>query len=116
MSSAPENDVEASPAPVPPMRAAYGCNVAGVPRGPEPIVHCGADPATLNGRFAGTMVAGDQEDDAVAAGDRGLEPAIDGAPRLIEVHSVQVDDAVEFDAARTQSPDPAAIEGRPELR
>ena len=51
-------------------------------------------------------MAGDQEHDPLAAGDRPLERAVDRAPRAIEVHPVKVEHAVGLDRAGAK-PDPS---------
>ena len=54
-------------------------------RGGEPVVDGGADRAALDRRFAGAVVAGDQEKHTVAAADRLIERAVDRRPCRVEV-------------------------------
>jgi hypothetical protein len=98
------------------MRATHGSNFASVPGRSQPVVNRGADPAALDRRFARPVVAGNQENDAIASTDRLLESVIDGAPSLVEVHPMQVDNAVWVDSAGTQASVPCTIQRGPELR
>ena len=63
-------------------------------------------------RLAGALMAGDQQHDPLAARDRLLQRRGRSPPRAVEVHPVQVDDAVGLDARRARSPVPAAVERR----
>jgi len=80
-----------------PVSAANRRNSMRMARGGEPVVDGGADPSALNGRIARAMVARDQQDHAVPGTDGLLERPVDGTPRGIEVHAVEVDDAVRLD-------------------
>ena len=84
---------------------------ARVARRRKPVVNGGTDLSALDRRIAPTMVAGDQEDDALAAGDRLLEAAVDGIPCVVERQAVEIEHAIGLDGARTQPPVPARIEG-----
>ena len=90
--------------------APYGGDISGMARSCKPVVYCGANPPSLNRRIARAMMAGDQQDDAVAAPDRLLETAIDRGPGHVEVHAVKVEYAVRFDRAAAEPLVPAAIE------
>lgn len=93
-----------------PVRAAYGGDIRSVPRGSEPVVDCCANTASLDRRFARTMMAGDQQQDAIAAGYCLLEAPVDGCPSAIEVHPVEVEHAVGLDGAAAQPLVPASIQ------
>ena len=93
-----------------PVRALDGSDLRRVARRFEPVVDGGADFAPLHGRLARAVVAGNEQDDTLAAGDRTLEPAVDGAPGLVEVEPVKVDHPVRFDRARPKAPVPRAVE------
>ena len=49
------------------MRSPDRGDAAGMARGGEPIVNCGPDCASLDRRLARTVMAGDQQQEAVAA-------------------------------------------------
>ena len=76
------------------MSAANGRDFGRMTRGREPVVNRGADPAALHGRSTGTVVAGNQQEDTLAGGNRSLERAIDRVPGGIEAHSVQIEHPV----------------------
>src|SRR5690349_32811 len=95
------------------MSGADGGDFAGVARGCEPIVDRGADGAAADRRLARALVAGDQEDKAIAARNRLLERTIDRTPCAVEAHSVEVDDAVGLHASAPQATVPAAVERGP---
>jgi len=97
------------------MRATHGSNFASVPGRRQPVVNRGSDSATLDRRFARPVVAGNQENDAIASADRLIECVIDRAPSLVEVHPMQVDDAVWVDSAGTQASVPCTVQRGPEL-
>ena len=73
----PENQIEAAAAAVTAMRAANGGDIRRMARRGEPVVDRRADPAALHRRLARAMVAGDQQDDALATGNRLFEAAVD---------------------------------------
>jgi len=77
----------------------------------QPVVDRGPDPAALHRRLASAVMAGDQEQEPVAAPDRLLERAVDRAPGGIQRHSVKVEHAIGFDRPAPQPAVPAAIEG-----
>ena len=94
-----------------PVSAANGSDVRGVPRSLEPVVDRRADGAAADRWLARTMVARDQKHDAVAASDCLLERDVDCAPGAVEVHAVEVDDAVRLYSAAAEPPVPASVEG-----
>ena len=73
---------------------------------------CRPDRSAAKGRLAGPLVAGDEQEDALAGGDRLLERSVDCAPRAVEAHAVEVDDSIGLNAAAAETPIPASIEGR----
>src|SRR5437868_2209631 len=83
---------------------------ARVPRRREPIVNGGPDFAALDRRIARTMVTGNQQHNALAAGDRLLEPAVDCSPRGVEREAVQIEHPIGLDRSRTKPAVPARIE------
>ena len=92
-----------------PVRSSNRSDVACVPGGCEPVVNSGADSAALDRRLAGSMVTRDQQDHPFSARDHLLEAAVDGHPRFIESHSVEIDRAVRLDGSAAQSLVPAAV-------
>ena len=101
---------------MPAMRSANGRDPARVTGGREPVVHCRPDLAPLDGRRAGSMMPGDQQQQPVSAVNRKLKRAIDRVPCAVEVHAVQVEDAVGFDRSRSQPSVPSSVERRSRLR
>jgi hypothetical protein len=97
---------------VPPVRAADGGDLAGVTVRSKPIVHRRANGAAADRRLSRTLVASDQQDEAVASRNRVVERAVDGPPRGVEAHPVEVDDAVRPDRSATKAAVPTAVEGR----
>lgn len=94
------------------MRAAHRGNAGRMARGCEPVVHGGANTPALDGRLAGTVMAGDEEYQALTAADRLLEPAVDRPPRTVKVQTMEIDGAVGLDRAAAKPAVPAAVEGR----
>jgi hypothetical protein len=94
-----------------PVSAADRSDRAGVARCRKPLMNGGADLTALDRRIARTMVAGDQEHDALTAGDCLLEAAVDAMPCVVERQAVEIEHAIGLDGARTQPPVPARIEG-----
>lgn len=105
-----QNNVEASAAPVAPMCRSNGGNPRRMARRLEPVVDRRANFAPLDGGSALPGMACDQQDHSLSSGNRALQPGVDRAPRAVEVHSMQVDDAIRLDFAGTQAPVPARIE------
>ena len=94
---APEHDIK-TPAPaVPRMRSADRGNARGVAGHGQPVVHRGADLASLDRRLTRPVVAGDEKDEPVACIFRPLEGKVDRPPCAVESVAVQVDDAVGLD-------------------
>lgn len=81
------------------MRRPDGGNFAGVPRGGKPVVNHRADRAAPHGRFACALVAGNEQQDALAAHDGVVERSVDRPPGAVEAQSVKVDDTVRLDGA-----------------
>lgn len=94
---------------MPSMRPPDGCNVRGMARCRQPVVHGCPDSAPLDRWVAGAMMAGDQQNDAFAIRYRLLEAAIDRRPRGVEVHAVQVQHPVRLNASSAQPLIPASI-------
>ena len=105
-----------------PMGAADGRDRASVTRRVEPVVNRRPDLAALDGRLARPMMAGDQQDDALAPRDRLVEPAVDRLPSRVEGQPVKVEHSVRLDRAGAKATVPACIEcladppGRPDWR
>src|SRR5437868_12336970 len=83
-SVAPEDDVEAAAAAMATMRAAHRGDRGRMARDREPVMNRGADPAALDRRIAGAMMAGDQQDDPRAVRNRALQRAVDRGPGAVE--------------------------------
>jgi hypothetical protein len=73
-------------------------------------MHCGANPTARDGRIAGTMMPGDQQQDAIAAGDCLLKRAIDRRPRRIQIHAMEVEHTIRLDRAAAQALVPATVQ------
>ena len=71
----------------------------------------GTDSPALHRRLTGTMVAGDQQKDPIAAGECLLKSTVDRAPRSVQVHPMEVDRAVRLDVAAAQLLVPASVQG-----
>ena len=71
----------------------------------------GADRASADGRIARTVVAGDQQNDAIAVRDRPVQFTVDRSPSAVERHSVEIDDPIGLDAAASEPLVPTAVEG-----
>src|SRR5690349_12187303 len=80
-------------------------------RSGKPVVDGRADLAALERRVARAVMPGDQQHDALALVNRPLERAVDRAPGRVEVHSVQVDNAVRLDRTGAELSVPAGVEG-----
>lgn len=63
----------------------------------EPVVNRGADAATLHGRLARTMVAGDQENDPLALSDCIFKTPVDCCPSRFQIHPVKIKHSVRLD-------------------
>ena len=92
------------------MRTPDRGDVRGMARCSEPVVNRGADAAALDRRIAGAMVASDQQHEAVAARDGGLEGSVDRSPGGIEAHPMQIEHAVRLDRAAPKPLVPAAVQ------
>jgi len=90
--------------------ASHGGNSRSVPRRIEPIVNRRANLSPADRRFAAPGMAGDEQDDPLLRSNRPLQPRVDGVPRAIEGHSMEVDDPVGADVARAQPPVPAGVQ------
>lgn len=92
------------------MRATYGCDARSMPGMRQPVMNCGANLATLDGWFARSVVASDQQQHSVAAPNGLLQRAVDRRPGSVEGQAMKVEDAVRIDRPAAQSLVPAAIE------
>ena len=71
----------------------------------------GANPAALDRWVAWTMVAGNEQQQAVTVSDCLIETPIDCAPCDVEGHAVKVEHAVGLHCPIAQTLVPAAVEG-----
>jgi hypothetical protein len=94
------------------VRGPHHGNVPRMPRRVEPVVDGRADRAAADRRLARAVMAGDEENDPVAARDRLIERPVDRPPGGVEAHAVQVDDAIGLDTAGAEPPVPRRVEGR----
>jgi len=92
------------------MRAPNGCDPVCMPGSREPVMDGGPNPAPLDRRIPRPMMAGDQQDDAIASRDRSLETAIDCRPGGVEIHAVKIEHAVRLDIPASKLLVPAAIQ------
>lgn len=69
------------------------------------------DPAALDRRIAGPMMARDQKDQAIAPRDRLVEPAIDCSPGTIEIETMKIEDGIGFDYSAAEALVPGSVEG-----
>ena len=92
------------------MRTADSSDRRRVARRCKPVMNGGADLAALDRRLPGPMMAGNHQQDSIAACNRLFETAIDRRPRGIEVHPVQIEHAVGLDPSAAELPVPAAVE------
>ena len=92
------------------VRSSNGDDPRGVAGRREPVSHRCANPSARDWRITGPRVSGDQEHHPLFLRDRLLEPAVDGAPRSIEIVSVQVDHPVRRQRAVAKTPVPASVE------
>ena len=95
---------------MPPVRATHSGNARCMARGRKPVMNCCSDFAAMDGRLAGAVVAGNEQHDPVAACDGLLQGAVDRVPGLIEIETVQVEDAIGFDIARPELAVPTAVQ------
>jgi len=107
---ASQNEIEASAASVTPVRAANRGNVTSMTGGRQPVVDRSPDRPAPDRRLARALVAGDQEDDPIAAPHRSLQLTVDRAPGAVEGHSVEVDDPIGLDVAARKALVPASVE------
>ena len=118
MSAAPvaasQNEIKAATAPVPPVRPPNRCDVRRMARCSEPIVDGGANGATPNRRFSPPLVAGDQQNEAVAARHSAVELAIDGPPGAVERQAMEIHRPVGLHVPAPQPLVPATIETGPD--
>lgn len=96
---------------MPPVRSTNGRDSPGMSRGMEPVVYRCPDLPALDWRLARPGMAGDQQNDPIAALDRLFQAAIDGGPRLVKIVTMKVDSPVGFDSAAFQPPVPTAVQG-----
>ena len=98
------------------VRAANGRDFRRVPRHREPVVNRGADLAPAHRRFAGPVMTGYQEHQALTRSLRPLESDIDSPPRAVEAVAVEIDDPIRLDRPRTELPVPCPVERRSRAR
>lgn len=79
------------------MCAAHSRNPVRMAGCSKPVVHGGSNATTLDRRFSRTVMTGDQEKHSFAAPDRLLERMVDRRPGGIEVHAVEIQNAVGLD-------------------
>jgi hypothetical protein len=92
------------------MRAADSRDVGRMSRSGQPVMDRGADTTPLDGSSAWAMVAGNEQNDALAAGDCLVEITVDCHPRRIEIHAVKVERSVGFNQTAPQLLVPASVE------
>lgn len=107
----PKHDIEASAAAMTPMRAAHRGDVTAMARMGQPVMHGGADPPPRHRRFAAPFVTGDEQEQAVASGNRPLQREVDRDPCAIEVVAMQVEYPVGLYPPAAKAPIPAPVEG-----
>ena len=95
---------------MPGMGAPHRRNSDRVPRNRKPVVHCGADLATLDRRLAGAMVAGHQQDDAVPRFAGPIKGDVDRPPGAVKVEAVEIDDPVRPDRAGAELAVPGSVQ------
>jgi hypothetical protein len=92
------------------MCPAHGGDIAGVPRGLEPIVDRRTDCTTPNRRLPRSLMPGNKEQDTLAMRDRRFERSVDCEPGAFEAHSVKVDGTIGSNASARKPLIPASIE------
>lgn len=75
----------------------------------EPVVNGGADLATQDRRLARTMMARDEQDEAIAGIACAFQGEIDGPPGAIEAVAVEIHDPVGLERAGAELPVPGPI-------
>ena len=108
----PQDDVEGAGAAVARVGIADRGDAAGMARRGEPVADRRADPAARGRPLAAGRLAGDQEEQPRAAGDRRFEPAVEQIVGGREVVAVQVEHHVGLDQAAGKPPVPAPVERR----
>ena len=96
------------------MCAANGGDLRRVPRSREPVVNSSPNLASADRRLARPVVAGNQENHAIAGIDGSLERAVDRLPCTVEILAVKIDGPIGFDIAAPDPLVPASIERRSE--
>ena len=91
------------------MRASYGGDLRRMPRRRQPVVDRSANAPAPDRRLTWSVMAGNEKDDALAAGNCKLEAAIDRCPCAVEVHAMKIKDPVRFDRPAPQSLVPSSI-------
>jgi hypothetical protein len=74
-----------------------------------PVVDRRSDRPAANRRFPLSVVAGDEQQQPIAALDRGVQRAVNSLPGPVQAHPVKVDDSIGLDGAVGQAPVPAAV-------
>src|SRR5206468_9984315 len=90
--------------------AAHRGNRTGMPRGREPVMHSGPDLAALDRRLSGAMMAGDQPQHTLPAGDRLIEASVNCGPGAVEVQTMEVEHAIRIGTPAGKLAVPAAVE------
>ena len=106
-----QNEIEASAASVAPVRPADRRNLRRMAGYCEPVVNRGANPSALDGRVARSMVASDQQHDALVIRDRLIERPVDRRPGRVQAHAMEVEDAIRLQAPASNPLVPTPIEG-----
>ena len=95
---------------MPAVSAAHRGDAGRMPRMGKPVVDGRSDLASRDGWFAGAMMTGDEEQNAISGGDALLERAVDRLPGGIQAHPVQVERAVRRQTAGLETFVPSAVE------
>ena len=108
---APAKDyIEASASSVTPVRTPDCRNSGRVAGCGQPVMNGRPDTSPFQRRLPFPFVARDQEQDAVARGDRSIQCAVDGFPGPVQAMAVKIDDPVGLDTAGAKPLVPAAVE------
>jgi hypothetical protein len=78
----------------------------------KPVVNGGADLAAQDRRLARTMMARDEQDEAIPGIACAFQGDIDGPPGAVETVTVEVDDPVGLERAGAELPVPRPVERR----
>jgi len=106
-----QNEIEASAASMAPMRSADRRNLRRMAGYREPVVNRCANPSALDGRVARSMVASDQQHDALVIRDGLIERPVDRRPSRVQAHAMEVEDAIRLQAAASNPLVPTPVQG-----